>query len=95
MSNKLQSWTLKRVAAIVLTGAGALSAAGIVAALVLPDPDAPSEINYNRCIERAAEKAQGSAQIFYALRVRCLKLSPPSKTQGMFDDLMPAQPPPH
>jgi hypothetical protein len=62
----------------LLIGIGALAVLGVVLALILPDADAPSQSKYERCLERAAEKAQGAVATYNSLRTAmCDKLKPP------------------
>jgi hypothetical protein len=49
-------------------GIGALSVIGVILAMTLPKTDAPNQSNYERCLERAAEKAQGAVFTFNSLR---------------------------
>lgn len=74
-----------------LAAIGVLSLVGVGLALVLPDPDGDSQAAYERCLERAAEKAQGAVAIFNTLRsAKCDKLKPQSRTAPVsFDDLVP------
>ncbi len=95
-----QGWSaakeaLKDRLRLLLAAIGVLTILGIVFALTLPDRDAPSRENFERCLEQAAEKAQGAVAIFNALRsAKCDKLKPPPMpATGPFNDLVPANQP--
>lgn len=90
--NPEQSWSATREIwkdrlLQLLAAIGALSALGIVLALVLPDRDAPSQENFERCIDKAADKAHGAVSIFNQLRsTQCDKLRPhPKATLKILD----------
>lgn len=68
---------------------GAVSIFGLCLSLVLPDLDAPSQANYQRCLNRVSKQAAGNLGIFNVLRwEQCDKLEPKQEI-GLFDDLIP------
>lgn len=82
---------IRRVVVGAFAVLGLVSMVGVIFAVVLPDMDVPSDANYKRCLDRAAEKAQGAVSIFNTLhRVQCLDLKPSSDApvgKGLFDDI--------
>ncbi len=69
--------TLKSRIRVALATFGVLSILGIVIALALPDPDTPSQSNYEQCLEQAAERAHGAVAIFNRLMsAKCDRLKP-------------------
>lgn len=93
-----QHWSARREAwkdrlRLLLAVTGLVCFAGVILALVLPDPDAPSQSRYEQCLDHAADKAQGAVAIFNAIRwQKCEKLKPPSAPAAVFfDDLITGQ----
>lgn len=93
-----QHWSARREAwkdrlRLSLAVTGLVCLAGVVLALALPDPDAPSQSRYERCLDHAAEKAQGAVAIFNTIRwEKCEKLKPSDTPSGvLFDDLVPGR----
>lgn len=75
---------------IALAGIGVLSLLGVILSLAIPDSDVPSQANYERCLDQAAEKAFGNIGVFNVLRwERCDKLEPTKPKSVSFDDLIP------
>lgn len=72
----LKKWIIR-----LLLVFGALFLLGVVLAIVLPDANAPSQSNYEQCLERSAEKAKGNETIFFQLRAAsCNRLRPRADT---------------
>ncbi|MDZ4145396.1 MAG: hypothetical protein U1D29_12845 [Burkholderiales bacterium] len=95
MDTNTQLWTgIKTWIHRLLVAVGALSIIGLVAALVIPDPDAPSQGRYQKCLERVAEKANGSTPIFNSLRhASCEALRPQPAETRLFSDHLPEKKP--
>lgn len=68
----------------LLVAIGAVSVIGVIVALVLPSAEAPNQDNYERCLEKAAEKANGAVAIYHSIRqAKCDRLQPNSKHPQM------------
>ena len=77
----------RKIPVMVFAVIGATSILGIFIALMLPDPDAPSQANYETCVNRASRQAEGSFRIFnFLLYTQCNKLRPKQEIR-LFEDL--------